>query len=290
MSDVESSGAVRRSPHGLSPHAAEAALLVEELEALVGLGRQLSAHEWDVASECPGWTVRDLYSHVIGTERLLLGDPAPAEPDPPPAHVRNAIGAANEAWVAARRGQPGDVVVDELAEVAGRRLRQLQAMAPEDFDRIGWSPIGQVPYREFMAVRVMDCWVHEQDVRVALQRPGHCSGSVPDLAMRRIVAGLPFVVAKKAQAAEGSRVRFDAAGGTPVHLDVVVEGGRGRPQVPRPGDGGQPTVTLAMDPSSLWRLACGRISAAEARRDGLVQMSGDLELGGQVLATMSFMI
>ena len=134
-------------------------LLAEEWRAICDLGRELADHEWELPSECPGWSVRDLLSHMVGTESSLLGEPQPpAAPEAP--HVRNAIGALNEAWVAARRARPGAEVLAEFRDVTGRRLEELAAFGPERFEEVGPSPVGQVPYREFMAVRVMDCWVH----------------------------------------------------------------------------------------------------------------------------------
>ena len=45
------------------------------------------------------------------------------------------------------------------------------------------------PYREFMRVRVMDSWVHEQDIRVATGRPGHDSGPAAQLSIDRLCVG-----------------------------------------------------------------------------------------------------
>ena len=56
----------------------------------------------------------------------------------------------NEAWVEARRRVPGNEVLAEFVETTDRRLDALRAMPPERFDVVGWSPVGEVPYREFM--------------------------------------------------------------------------------------------------------------------------------------------
>ena len=59
----------------------------------------------------------------------------------------------------------------EFDEVVPRRLAQLRAMTEEELATPGWSPIGEVPYREFMGVRLFDSWMHEQDMRRALGAP-----------------------------------------------------------------------------------------------------------------------
>ena len=89
-----------------------------------------------------------------------------------PAHVPNPFGEMNEAWVEARRTVPGAEVLAEFVEITDRRLDALRAMPAEQFDEVGWSPVGEVPYREFMETRVLDTWAHEQDIRRALGRPG----------------------------------------------------------------------------------------------------------------------
>ena len=40
-------------------------------------------------------------------------------------------------------------------------------------------------YRDFLKVRVFDSWMHEQDIRRALDRPGHLDGPVVALSLER---------------------------------------------------------------------------------------------------------
>jgi uncharacterized protein (TIGR03083 family) len=262
-------------------------ILAEEWEAIVGLAEDLVDAEWELPSECPGWTVRDVLSHLIGIERVLLGEaPPPALTELPP-HVENEVGARNEAWVASRRSRPGREVLGEFRDVTARRLADLRSWPASRFDQIGPSPVGDVPYREFMHVRIMDSWVHEQDIRVATGRPGHDSGPAAQLSLDRLCSGLPFVVGKQAGAPEGVGVRFELRGSLPRRIDVVVREGRARAQsVPED----QVTVTLGMDVEVFWRLTCGRVDGTAAHLAGLVEASGDVELGSVVLESMAFMI
>ena len=259
-------------------------LLAEEWEAIAELGAGLEPGEWDLPSECPGWSVRDVLSHMVGTERSLLGDPQPAAAPEAP-HVRNPVGTMNEAWVAERRSHPGAEVLAEFREVTGRRLAQLGGFGPDRFDQVGPSPVGQVPYREFMAVRVMDCWVHEQDMRVATGRPGHSSGPVAELALARIASAMGFVVGKKAAAPESSAVRFSLSGSPAREVGVVVREGRARLEAVT-----DPTVGIEMDAELFWRLGCGRVTGDAALDAGLIGITGDEELGIRIVRNMAFMI
>jgi uncharacterized protein (TIGR03083 family) len=261
-------------------------VLDEAWTAIGQLGDVLEASEWDLPSECPGWTVRDVLSHMVGTERSLLGETAPAPVSTPP-HVHNAVGARNEGWVASLRTHTGPEVLADFRDVTARRLEQLRSWPSSRFDELGPSPVGEVPYREFMRVRVMDCWVHEQDIRVATARPGHRHGPAATLAIDRLASAMPFIVGKRAGAPDGSSVRFELTGNEPRRLDVVVRGGRAAID---DASEGEPTAELRMDLEVFWRLGCGRVSGEAARGAGLVELRGETELAERVVDSMAFMI
>jgi uncharacterized protein (TIGR03083 family) len=262
-------------------------VLAEEWGAIDTLARELADDEWEMPSECPGWAVRDLLAHMIGTERQLLGDSGPPALSEVPAHVANVVGARNEAWVVSRRPLPVRAVLEEFRDVTARRLADMRSWPAVRFDEIGPSPVGNVEYREFMRVRVMDCWVHEQDIRVATGRPGHDSGPAAELSLDRISSAMPFVVGKQAGAPEGASVRFEVHGSMPRRIDIVVDTGRARIVAELDGE---PTAELDMGLEAFWRLACGRVEGQAACDAGLVEIRGDKELSVRVLEAMAFMI
>lgn len=239
---------------------------------------------WDRPTDCPGWTVRDQISHLVGIERALLGEAPPAAAGARPPHVRNDFAAANELWVAARRDVPGPEVLDELRAVTGRRLAALAEMSDERFEEVGWSPVGQVPYRTFMEVRVFDCWVHEQDVRRALGRPGGLGGAGEAVTLDRMAAAMGYVVGRKVAPPDGTAVVWHLDGSGAREVAVVVDGGRGRVPAAVPAE---PTVALSLSTTTFWRLACGRTSAEEVLGGGEVTTTGDLPLGRRVLEAMA---
>ena len=142
-------------------------------QSISELAESFSDEDWKTVTECPGWTVQDQVVHIIGIERTLLGDPTP-EVDLPSdlPHVKNDVGAMNEAWIESRRGHSGAEVLAEFREVTAERLRRVSAMSDDELGAPTPSPVGEVPYRDFLAVRVFDSWIHEQDIRRALGRPG----------------------------------------------------------------------------------------------------------------------
>ena len=259
--------------------------LEETWSATARLCEELPPDAWEQLTDCPGWTVRDHMSHMIGTELSLLGVAAPAPPDPMPDYVRNPIGQANEAWIEARRTTPGAEVLAEFVSVTTRRLEELSSFPPERWQEVGWSPVGQAPYREFMTIRVFDCWVHGQDIRWALGRPGDRDGRGEKIALTRVSQGMPFVVGRQVRPPDGTTVVF-AVGGGPT-LPIGVEDGRAKVLEATPAP---PTVRIALSAEHFVRLGCGRQSPDEVLAAGQVGLEGDAALGEAVVRAMNFMI
>ncbi len=264
------------------------AALNDEFDALLELGRDLSPEQWDTPSEVPGWTVKDNFSHVIGTELMLLGRPDETIDVGDPAHIHNDIGKFNEVAVATRRDRSGQEVLAEFALVAGERKAALAAMTEEDFDAESFTPAGQDTYGRFMQIRVFDCWIHEQDCREALGIPGHQSGPAAEVTLDEMTTAMGFVVGKKAGAAEGQSVRLRLTGpageSDPMRtIDVRVDG---RAAVVHDLD--EPTTTITL-PMTLWvRYAAGRRSGDPSHPD--VTIEGDGDLGRSVIEHAAYTI
>ncbi|GAA2597832.1 maleylpyruvate isomerase family mycothiol-dependent enzyme [Actinomadura fulvescens] len=251
----------------------------QTVRSTIALAETFTEADWALATECPGWSVKDVVSHIVSVEILLLGeDPAPGHilPDELP-HVRGDMGRMLELGVDARRAVPGAEVLAELRDVLERRLA---ALATTDPDEQTMAPTGRmVPYAMFMVFRAFDCWTHEQDVRRAVGRPGNLHAPGAECARMILRQGLPMVVAKRAGAAPGQSVEFRIVRSGAEYVQVGVDG-RGRLA---DGPEGPPTTTLSMDWETFVRLAAGRCAAADVE----VGVEGDAELGTRVLAGLA---
>lgn len=261
--------------------------LRETWDSLAEATHELSAAEWALPTECPGWDVKDQLSHLIGIERTLAGEAAPAWEGPLGDHVKNDFAAMHEPWIAVRRARPGAEVHAEFVEVTRDRLADLGSRTEEQWATVGFSPVGEVPYAVFMEVRAFDCWVHEQDARRALDRPGGDGNLASAISLERMQGAMPYVVGKKAGCAEGTAVRFEVRGrGDDARaFTVAVESGRAKPA----GADVTPTVTLAMPTDAFVRLSCGRATAAQVDAAGAVVVDGDAAVAHSVLDNMNFM-
>ena len=251
------------------------------LEATSGL----TEAEWSIETACPGWSVRDQLSHLVGIERTLQGAPAPEIEVGERDHIRNAIGVMNEVWVDSLRDTPGEEVRAAFAEVTAERLTELASLPEDRFDEIGWSPIGQVPMRKFMEIRIMDSWMHEQDVRAAIGRPGGRDGWGEKITLERVDVALGVVVGKVAKAPEGSSVAFEVVGPLGGRRRIEVVDGRA---LSAEAEGATATITLSQE--TYERRFGGRISLEQALEDDSTFLDGDQELCRAVLGGLNVMI
>ena len=260
-------------------------LLEETWRSIIAVGHELGPDDWERPTDCPGWTVKDHLSHLIGTERFLQGLPsATADPGERP-YVKNFIGEANEREVEARRGVPGPEVLEELEELVELRLTTLRAGDDAYFAQEQMTPTGPGTMLDFLQLRVLDNWIHEQDVRRAVGRPGHLSGGPAEHTIDRLLRGVPMVVGKRAAAPEGSTVVLELTGPVERTVGVVVEGGRARFVEPVPTS---PAAGLSMDSETFVVLAAGREDAQA--RAGRLTLEGDDALGQAIVDHFNTMI
>ena len=137
-----------------------------------------------------------------------------------------------------------------------------------------------------MRVRVFDCWMHEQDIRRVVGRPGHLSGPALDCVVERFRGALGFVVGKKAEAPDGTRVLVRTTGPTEVAFGVAVDG---RATVVEESElGGSPTAVVTLPFSTLAALGGGRWDRVRAEAEGGVTYDGDVELSSRIVEHMAF--
>jgi uncharacterized protein (TIGR03083 family) len=247
---------------------AAVAAWAQAVEAMIALGGTFTDVQWRAHTECPGWTVKDVYAHLVGGE-LWMAEGHPAS--------TAELATIAERPVAARRDVAGAAVLDELSTVYAVRRHQL-ATAPEDpaaptLTAYGAPVTVGVLYRH----RAFDAWVHEQDVRRAVGRPGNLDTAGALIARDILLAAIPRVVAKLAAAPPGSTVRLTVTG--PVTADATISVDDNRRGHLGPPAGGTPTAAITMAWETFGRLAAGRIRAGEAE----TASTGDVALADRIL-------
>ncbi|MGH3563717.1 MAG: maleylpyruvate isomerase family mycothiol-dependent enzyme [Mycobacterium sp.] len=266
-------------------------------DALDRLLDGLPEPRWRTPAPLPGWDVRAVVSHIIGTESTLLGIATPeADVDVTALeHVRNDVGATNERWVRHLSGEPGAVLHERLRAVTDERRQALTKLPDDDWGGLTPTAAGPDSYGRLMRVRVFDCWMHEQDIRAAIGLPASDAelvGPASRLALDEMAAVMGFVVGKLGQAPDGSRVAIELTGPLARTIRVVVDrlgrvvddfGGLGVP----PACGGTPTATIRMDGLQFTRMAGGRADATGA---GGVDLGGDQEVAARIVEHLDYVI
>jgi uncharacterized protein (TIGR03083 family) len=268
---------------------------------LLELTRELGEDEWLLPTDCPGWSVRDVVAHCAALESELAGLSPGAALD---STTKDVVSSYTQAGVDARReAGPGDLVA-ELAAAVQRQTEMFAGSPPDDPQGTPPATPGGVAWDwiTLLRNRPMDLWVHEQDIRRAVGRPGHLDSTAARHAQDRFGSALPMVVAKRAQAPPGTTVVVDVSG--PVSAVYAVEvgaDGRGRPVDPaelpahstrvREESGAQqtaevpdagPTVRLTMDTETFTVLCAGRRDSASVP----VKVDGDADLASRILTAL----
>lgn len=270
----------------MPPTPADTALvdaLADVWSSIDAFAADLTEAEWKAPTDCPGWTVQDNVAHIVGIESVILGRTTPRGGDVDAPHVKNDIGRSNEVWVDAFRNRSGATVLTEFRAVTEERLATLRD--PDlDFGADAWTPVGPGTVRDMIPFRIFDSWIHEQDMRRAVGRPGGWDGPAARLSLDRIAGVMPMIVGKRAQAPDGTTVVFEITGPAPRALAIGVEGGRANVL---DGLDREPTVRLAMDADAWVRLSCGRGEPEDVERS--VTVAGDQDLARAITRSMNFM-
>lgn len=248
---------------------------------LVALVRDLAPGDGDRATDLPGWTVHDVVAHVAHLEAVIAGGPEETVEVPDAAHVRGPMGVYCEQGVIARRERTLAELADEIETVVATRSAQLRADPPTDPDApaprtpggAGWSNGTLLRNRPF------DVWIHEQDVRRAVDRPGGWGTPAAALTLGVLAASLPFVVGKRLGAPAGTTVELLVPEADLVARVRTGDDGRAAP-VPA---GPAADVTVALSAEGFLVLGAGRRDASVVDAD----VKGDEELGRRLLASLA---
>jgi uncharacterized protein (TIGR03083 family) len=224
--------------------------------------------------------VGDVVAHVAHLEAIVAGAPEETVEVPEAPHLRNEIGYYTEAGVLARRGRSLTELVEEIERSVATRYAELEADPPADPD----APAPRTPAGAAWSTslllrnRPFDVWVHEQDVRRAVGRPGNTDSPAAVHALGMLGRGLPMVLAKRVGAEPGTSCR--------IHLpesDVawtVQVGDDGRASFTEVDE---PTCCLTLSSEDYLVLATGRREPADTDPT----IDGDQELAARVLASLN---
>jgi uncharacterized protein (TIGR03083 family) len=245
----------------------------DSLDDLLG---GLTAEHWATPSLCPGWTVRDVMVHLGAIEHMLSGEAPGSMVDSLPFDKV-------AAWIDDVKGLDDDAVLERYRQVIATRRAEVSQLTDDDLAMPSATPVGPGTYGRFMAIRVFDFWVHEQDIRRPLGLPGHEAGPAAEMAISEIHRSMPYIVGKKVGLPDGKSITIEIDGGVQRPMRVVVAGRAGLVD-----ELDAPDVVLRADSTTFALLACGRIDPQAAIDEASISWSGDAAWGEAAARNLAF--
>lgn len=268
----------------------------------------LREQDWDRPTSLPGWSARDVLAHVVHIEDYLSGSEHPVggwvEPAEPvevgtPEHVRNAFAVWNEEGVRARDDRSPAELVAEL-----RGLVEVRSAIMYDADLDLDTPVRTVrgregPFGDVTRLRIVDVWMHEQDLRDVVDRPGSLDSPGASQFMELVMDSLCHIVLHRVRpepgtvvilestgpvmARGGVRIGSDADGGPVAHELFTGHTTADDAEPSVDDESADRTTTISMSTYYLARRAAGRVATA----DTAYHVVGDEDLAVRVLDALT---
>lgn len=249
----------------------------------VALLRQLETGDWAKPTDLPGWNVRYIAAHLAHLESELAGNPQKRVDVPEAPHIKSPMSVLTESGPLARADWTTDQIIDEIESSAAMRADALRAMMPLDptAPGDGFAAVVGWDWATLLSNRVIDQWMHQQDIRRAVDKPGGLAGPGGAHALAVFSRSIPYVVGKRVSPPPGTTVVLDVSGEHSATLAAAVgQDGRAARLDEAPAE---PTVRIGMDFETFIVLSGGRRTPDQVT----ATVTGDSELGNAILANLA---
>jgi uncharacterized protein (TIGR03083 family) len=266
--------------------------LFPELHAeLMTLLRGLKPEDWQRPTACALWSVKDIVSHLLDTclRRLSFGrdrlDSTPGRAVGTQVELVAYLNQLNAEWVSATRRLSPRILMD-LMELAVPQLHSyLEALDPEAPAVFGvaWAGESVSPNWFDIGREYTERWLHQQQIREAVQAPGLTARRWLNPAFDIFVRALPFTY-RSVEANSGTTVEIDISGEAGGSWTLVREDSCWDLFV---GADQAPAARVTLDQDAAWKLFSKQLSPQEASRR--IRIEGDIPLGRPVLGSLAVM-
>jgi uncharacterized protein (TIGR03083 family) len=247
----------------------------------VALAREIPEQQGDLPTDLDGWSVRDNVAHTAHLESVLAGGPEETIAVDPAPHIRDLSGFYTEQGVLARRDRDLASLADEIEQAAATRYAELQADPPTDGSAPPPRTPAGVPWNTdtLLNNRPLDVWMHSQDIRRAIGRPGGYDSPTATHVLHRLANALPMVLGKRVAPPVGTSVRIDVPEAGVSWSAAIGDDGRAAAREPLE----DPTVRITLSAEDFVVLAGGRrgLDATSPSYEG------DAELGRTLLSNFA---
>jgi len=256
---------------------------------LIELLKSLRASDWKTATIAPGWKVKDVASHLLDTQLRKLSIvrdgylPGPPPPIKSHADLVALVNRLNREGVEKYRPLSPAVLI-ALMEVASREHAAFhQSLDPMELAEFGvsWAGETQSPNWFDTARELTERWHHQQQIRLATNKPGIMTRELYHPVLDCFMRALPFTY-RTITADAGAHLRFNVSGdcGGSWYL-VRQENGWRLIDTPEGRELSETTIPQEI----AWRIFTKGLDRQSARSQ--VTVRGDEALGGHVLSMIS---
>jgi uncharacterized protein (TIGR03083 family) len=264
-------------------------LFPPERAALLELLSSLADDDWAKPTACEGWSVKDIAAHLLADDlgRLSRGRDRFAEAAFAPegrrsyeAELLAFINRMNESWVAAARRLSPPLLIDLLRFSGDQTQRYLESLDPMAIgEPVSWAGPDPAPVWLDVAREFTERWLHQQQLRDAVQRPGLKEPRFFAPVLDTLVRALPHTF-RDVLAPRDTRVALSISGESggewalvrDAHCWALYRGAAARP-----------AAAVTIDQETAWRLFTKGLTKDEAK----AELRGDRSLAARVLDTVS---
>lgn len=263
-----------------------AELFPEILGALLELLSGLSATDWEKATACRGWSVKDVALHLLGGEignlsRRRDGYTLGASIQGWEKLV-SAIDTWNQEWVQAARRISPRLLVDLLAFAGEQMNEYFRSLDPFALGApVSWVGTEPAPVWLDIAREYTERWHHQQHIRDAVDRPGLKARRYFSPVLATFVRAMPRAYSE-VNARESTSVVLSINGDAGGRWSLLREGGRWKLYA---GVAEAPEAEVAVDQETAWRLFTRGLSKEQALEK--IIFTDERELGMGVLEMVS---
>jgi len=253
-------------------------------ERLIDLLSSLTPGEWDLQTIAPLWKVRDVAAHLLDTalrKLSMVRDSCFVEPVNirSPQELITLVNRLNREGVTVYRRLSPRVLIDMMKEVCEQSARFHESLDPFASAAFAVSWAGEQSSLNWFdtARELTERWHHQQQIRLATNRPGIMTAELYHPVLDCFVRGLPHVY-RGVDAPVGTLLLLEISGecGGQWFLSKGLAGWH----LVKPTDGECASrVTIAQELA--WRVFTKGIDRDSARSQ--IEVNGDRELGEKVL-------
>ena len=255
---------------------------------LIELLRCLRHDDWLRPTLAKRWTVKDVASHLLdgNLKRLSIQRDGFFGLMAPPREGYEAfvafINRNNADWVQAARRLSPRVLID-LMEITSKEVQELfHGLDPHAPALWGVSWAGEEASANWfdIAREYTERWHHQQQIRVAVERPGICSRELYFPVLETFMRGMPHAF-RSVKAREGTAVEIQISGEAGGSWFVEKSDSNWHLELHAPSA----DATLKMDQELAWRVFTKAVDAQAAA--GEVEITGDRSLAMQALSLVA---